>query len=67
MQRLIDEGQGLSEIPADRRNPAPNTLDHDLWTSEDRNKAIYKAYQSRRYTLKQLGDYFTLHYSAVAG
>jgi hypothetical protein len=67
MQRLIDAGQKLSEIPAARRNPAPNTLDYNLRTSEDRNTAIYKAYQSGRNTLKQLGDYFTLHYSTVSG
>jgi hypothetical protein len=67
MQRLIDKGQKLSEIPAARRNPAPNTLDYDLWTSEDRNTAIYKAYQSGRYTLKQIANYVGWHYLTVSG
>jgi hypothetical protein len=67
MQRLIDEGQQLSEIPSAQRKPTPDTLDYYLATSEDRNTAICKAYQSGGYTLKQLCDYFTLHCSTVSG
>ena len=67
MQRLIDEDQELSEVPAAQRKPTPDTLDYYLATCEDRNSAIGKAYQSGGYTLKQLGDYFTLHYSTVSG
>jgi hypothetical protein len=67
MQHLIDKDQQLSEIPAAKRKPTPDTLDYYLATSEDRNTAICKAYQSRGYTLKELGDYFTVHYSTVSG
>jgi len=67
MQRLIDEDQELSEIPSAQRKPIPDTLDNYLASSQDRNTAICKAYQSGGYTLKQLGDYFTLHYSTVSG
>ena len=65
MQRLIDEDQELSEIPSAQRKSVPDTLDDYLATSEDRNTVICKAYQSGGYSLKQLGDYFTLHYSTV--
>jgi putative transposase len=67
MQHLINEDQELSEIPSVQRKPTPDTLDYYLATSEDRNTAICKAYQSGGYTLKELGDYFKLHYSTVSG
>ena len=67
MQRLIDEDQELSEVPAAQRKSVQDTLDYYLATSEDRNSAICKVYQSGGYTLKELGDYFTLHYSTVSG
>jgi putative transposase len=66
MQRLIDDEKGLSEIPSAQRKPTPDTLDYYLATSVDRNSAICKAYQSGGYTLKQLGDYFALHYQTVS-
>jgi len=67
LQSLIDEDQALSEIPSAQRKPTPDTLDHYLATSQDRNTAICKAYQSGGYTLKEIGDYFALHYSTVSG
>jgi putative transposase len=67
MQRFIDEDQELGEIPSAQRKSVPDTLDDYLATSEDRNTAICKAYQSGGYTLKQLGDYFALQYSTVRG
>jgi putative transposase len=67
MQSLINEGQGLREIPSAQRKSVPGTLDDYLATSEVRNTAICKAYQGGGYTLKQLGDYFTPHYSTVSG
>jgi putative transposase len=66
MQHLIDKDQQLSEIPAAKRKPTPDTLDYYLANSEDRNTAICNAYQSGGYTLKQLANYFTLHYSTVS-
>jgi hypothetical protein len=66
MQRLIDEDQELSEIPSAQIKPTADTLDYFLATSQDRNTAICKAYQSGGYTLKELGNYFTLHYSTVS-
>jgi hypothetical protein len=67
IQRLNDEDQQLSEIPLAQRKLTPDTLDYYLANTEDRNTAICKAYQSGGYTLKQLGYYFTLHYSNVSG
>ena len=59
--------QKLGEVPAAQRKSVQDTLDYYLATSQDRITAICRAYQSGGYTLKQLGDYFTLHYSTVSG
>jgi putative transposase len=67
VQRLIDEGQELSEFPSAQRKPVHDTLDNYLASSQDRDTAICKAYQSGGYTLKGLGYYFTLHSSTVSG
>ena len=34
--------------------------------SDSRNEAMLNAYLSGRYTLKEIGDYFGLHYSRVS-
>ncbi|MBQ0797801.1 MAG: hypothetical protein KBT63_00855 [Porticoccaceae bacterium] len=67
MQALIDGDKELSEIPSSQRRPAPNPLAEYKNASDDRNTAIISAYQSGGYTLKEIGDYFGLHYSSVSG
>jgi putative transposase len=67
MQALIDGDKELSEIPSSQRRPAPKPLAKYKNASEDRNTAIISAYQSGGYTLKEIGDYFGLHYSSVSG
>ncbi len=66
MQSLIDSDKELSEIPMSQRRPKPKQLS-EYEADDDRNTAITKAYQSGGYTLKQIGDYFGLHYSSVSG
>ena len=67
MQALIDGDKELSEIPSSQRRPAPKPLAEYKNASEDRNTAIISAYKSGGYTLKEIGDYFGLHYSSVSG
>ena len=67
MQALIDEDKEMSEVPSSQRRPIPLDLSHYETSNADRNSAIKQAYQSGGYTLKQLGDYFGLHYSTVSG
>ena len=67
MQALIDEDKEMSEVPSSQRRPIPQNLDYYEASNTDRNSAIKQAYQSGGYTLKQLGDYFGLHYSTVSG
>ncbi|PHS20065.1 MAG: addiction module toxin RelE [Kangiella sp.] len=42
------------------------TLDVYNEKSKNRNDAIYKAYLSGSYSMKQIGDYFGVHYSTVS-
>ncbi len=67
MQSLLDGDKDLSEVPLAQRRPPPKPLSAYEATSQDRNTAIVKAYQSGGYTLKAIGDYFGLHYSTVSG
>jgi len=41
-------------------------LYHIQQQSKSRNEAIIKAYQAGSYTLKEIGDYFELHYSRIS-
>lgn len=66
MQRLIPEDRDLREIPqAKARDPA-RPLAHYARSHPDRDSAIAAAYASGGYTLKDIGDYFGLHYSRVS-
>jgi DNA-binding MarR family transcriptional regulator len=67
IQMHIDTDQQLSEIPAPQRRPVPRSLGYYKQYYRTRSVAIIEAYQSGGYTLKQIGDYFGLHYSTVSG
>jgi putative transposase len=67
IQQHIDLDQELDEIPASQRRPVAKSLDRFQSENKDRNKAIVEAYRSGGYTLKEVGQYFGLHYSTVSG
>lgn len=67
MQSRIDRQKDLSEVPLAQRRPEPRALRQYERQYKDRNTAITAAYQSGGYTLKQIGEYFGLHYSTVSG
>ena len=56
----------LQEIPYKQRRKPSLALKHYQQQSKSRNEAIIKAYQSGSYTLKEIGDYFELHYSRIS-
>ena len=66
MKSLVDGEKELDEIPSSQRRPTPKALKGYEAESRDRNEAIIKSYQSGGYTLKDIGDYFGLHYSSVS-
>lgn len=66
MQMLIDDSIDLSEVPSPQARPQPKPIHEYLNQDKDRNMAIVRAYRSGGYTLKEIGDYFNLHYSTVS-
>ena len=62
----LDGDAPLGEVPAAQRRPLPKALDRYAQLRRDRDKAIAAAYASGGYTMKEIGDYFGLHYSMVS-
>jgi hypothetical protein len=67
MKALIDEDKELSETPSSQRRPMPKALSYYEAKMNNRNEAIVGAYRGGGYSLKEVGDYFGLHYSTVSG
>jgi putative transposase len=66
-QPLQNERLGdLDEIPLNQRQSSPLTLEQYQAQSTSRDEAITIAYKSGGYTLKEIGEYFELHYSRVS-
>jgi REP element-mobilizing transposase RayT len=65
MQRKIVAPAELREIPALQRRPLRKPLEQFAATHE-RDEAIVRAYASGGYGLKEIGEYFGLHYSRVS-
>jgi len=55
----------LHEIPVVQRRPPPKPLSQ-FAKAHERDEAIYFAYASGGYSLKEIGDYFGLHYSRIS-
>lgn len=66
LQGLIDGDKDLSEVPVSQRRPKALPLEEYKMKANYRDDAICKAYASGGYTLKQIGEYFGLHYSRVS-
>ena len=66
VRRALPPDRDLSEVPrAQRRSPA-KPLGEYAKRYPDRNEAITAAYASGGYTLKEIGQYFGLHYAHVS-
>lgn len=66
MHGLIDGDKELSEIPSSQRRAVPGALADYESEGVDRDDAIIKAYASGGYSMKEIGDYFGLHYSRIS-
>jgi REP element-mobilizing transposase RayT len=66
LQAKIKDDKDLSEIPKSQRRPKPLPIDAYERQNGSRNEAIMEAYLSGGYSMKELGDYFGLHYSRVS-
>jgi len=65
-KKLKKSAGNLSEIPKAQRRPIPKSLEAYAKMAENRNEAIALAYRSGGYTLQEIGDFFSLHYSSVS-
>lgn len=66
MLREIPRDRDLREVPQARARPLPRALAHYARLHPDRDEAIAAAFASGGYTLREIGDYFRLHYSRVS-
>jgi REP element-mobilizing transposase RayT len=65
--KLITKNEGdLCEIPKKQKRNKAMSLTEYASQSTNRNAVIIAAYQSGGYTLKEVGDFFNLHYSRVS-
>ncbi len=72
-ERFVDEMQckispeiNLSEIPSLQRRQVAKSLEYYEKKYTNRNTSILKAYESGAYSMKDIGDYYKLHYSRVS-
>ena len=66
MQCKILPETNLSEVPSSQKRQVAKPLPHYDKKYKDRDTAISKAYESGGYSLKDIGDYYSLHYSRVS-
>ncbi|WP_207061705.1 transposase [Motiliproteus sp. SC1-56] len=66
MQGQLSPHAFLDDVPHVQRRLPPQPLAVYLQLAGDRDTAIYRAYRSGGYSLKEIGDHFGLHYSRVS-
>lgn len=66
MQRKYVLNRELSEIPKVQKRKVPKPLDYYSKKHRERNTDIIEAYKSGGYSMKEVGDYFGVHYSSVS-
>ncbi|MFT7528715.1 MAG: putative transposase [Arenicella sp.] len=66
MQLHIDPEKSLEEVPSSQKRGLAKELEAYVSTSSSRNEAIYRAFSSGGYSMKEIGEYFDLHYSSVS-
>ena len=66
MQKTMDQQADLSEIPRAQRRPPAKSLRYYEENYQDRKRGIVEAYRTGDYTMKDIADYFNVHYSTVS-
>ncbi len=66
MQCKISPDINLSEIPSSQKRQAAKPLGYYKKKYSGRDLAIFNDYVSGGYSMKEIGDYFELHYSWVS-
>jgi REP-associated tyrosine transposase len=66
MQRMIPRDKDLREVPQAKAPGPARSLARYAGSPPERDAAIAAAYGSGGYRMKEIGDYFGLHYSRVS-
>jgi len=66
MLKKIDPQMNLIDIPKAQYKAEKYTLKEIEQKANTRNEGIQIAYKSGQFSLKEIGDYFSLHYSSVS-
>ena len=66
MRRKVPEGLDLREVPQSKARAIAKPLSYYARQYDNRNRAIAAAYASGGYTMRNIGDFFGLHYSRVS-
>jgi len=62
----IPDDKDLREIPQMQKRPLAKPLTYFKESYGNRDAAIVKSFESGGYSMKEIGDYFDLHYSTVS-
>lgn len=66
MLKKVDPKMNLIDIPKTQYETDNYTLEKIEQNTSTRNEGIQVAYKSGQFSLKEIGDYFCLHYSSVS-
>ena len=66
MQKAMDKQADLSEIPRVQRRPKAKPLQYYEERYKDRDRGMVEAYLTGDYTMKEISEYFNVHYSTVS-
>jgi hypothetical protein len=66
MQDHLGTDVDLSEVPRPQHRPAALPIAHYESRANSRQEAMAQAYDTGQYTLRELADYFGVHYSTVS-
>lgn len=65
-QKQIKKKASINEVPMLQKRKIPKSLEYYDGRYKDQRKAILNAYLSGGYTLKEIGVYFSRHYSTIS-
>ncbi len=66
MRQRIPQDRDLRELPQARQRPPAKPLDDYVRKKPERNDTIVAAYRSGSSTLRDIADFFGLHYSRIS-
>jgi putative transposase len=66
MQRQVDGNRRLSELPRTQRRPLARPLVWYFQHHRHRDRAIFEAFRSGCYSMREIGDHVGLHYSTIS-